>query len=1025
MTHPTLKIYLLDTFAVEIQGEAMSPLRLQKSKWLLALLALRQGRDVEREWLAETLWPDSDRQKALRNLRQALADDLRPKLGAAASALHATPKTLCLDASDAWVDVVAFDAAIKAEILEGLEKAVELYRGPLLKGCAEEWAFLERVTREETFHSALERLAADALAHGKPGTAIGYLRRLIASDPLRESGYMALMEALAASGDVAGIHQVYRDFKGVLNREIGTEPAHETRALYRRLQQAAQQPSLSPQPVVLSLHRRLPVPLTRLIGRERDIAAAVERFRQGRLVTLVGSGGVGKTHLSIAIAEALSTQFADGVWFVELASLKEPGLVANAVVQALQVKELPGQTILETLVSALSSRSLLMVLDNCEHLIDACTELVEHLLRWCEGLRVLVTSRQALGLSGGEWVYRVPSLEVPPLPPVGSAPEADKNTLSRLLDYDAVRLFLERAVAQGMALRLTTSQTLAIAEICRQLDGIPLAIEMAASRVRTMTLEAIRTGLSDRFRLLRAGSRTSLPRHKTLQALIDWSYDLLSDAEKRLLHRLSVFTGGWTLEAADDVYGAEGEDSSPGSVFELLTSLVDKSLVVYEEWEGKARYRLLETVRQYAAERLVESGESDLVRSRHRDYFLALAETAEPKLRGAEQVEWLQRLEEEHENLRTALAWSLSAMGPEVGLRFCGALSQFWWTWGYFSEGRRWCALALAAADGQQRTLERAKVLSSAGSAAYNQGDYITARTHHEESLAICKESGHQNDIASSLNSLGNVALAQGNYAIAHTLYEECLTSFREIGERHSIAIVLNNLGLLAKALGDYASAHTYHQECLVIFREIEERNCTASALNNLGLLAIVQCDPVFAWHYFEESLAISREIGDRNRIAASLSGLGACAEGQGDYATARRLYEESLTIFREIGAQADIADALNGLGSVAMGQSDYPLARMMFAESLTILQEIGDRRGIAISLESFAVLVSFAANMEQAGILWGAAEALREEIGAPMQPNERALYNHTVAKVRQALGAQALSIAWERGRSMPLSSPA
>lgn len=605
MILPAISIRLFSVFAAEIDGVPVPAMRRRKSQWLLALLALRLGKEVSREWLAETLWPDSSPAYALRNLRQSLSDDIRPALGARASLLRTpTKSTLCLDATDVWVDVVAFHAAISSQKITALEHAVSLYTGPLLEDTAEEWVAQDRSACEEAFYGALEKLAADAMRRGDPGRSAGYLRRLVTSAPLRESAQIALMEALAATGDVAGVRKVYRDLRVLLHRELNTEPSPSTRALYERLRKApvdagpsgtlitvSDQASTMAPPSLSTDAHHMPIPLTRLIGRENDVTEVVDRLRRGRLVTVTGPGGVGKTRLSVAVADAVGAEFPHGIWFVELAALSEPELVANTVAQALQIKEQQGKTSTETLITALISRSLLLVLDNCEHLLDSCAKLTESLLSRCAGVRILATSREAMGLYG-EWVYPLPGLEVPPLSELAvSTPSTykPKNLTAHLSEYTAVRLFVERAAAQNRSLRISERDALTIAEICVSLDGLPLAIEMAAARVRSMSLNEVLSRLSDRFGLLRSGSRMALPRQQTLQALIDWSYDLLNDSEQTLLRRLSVFAGQWTLEATEAICHSEQ------NVSQLLGSLVDKSLLVLHTDDGDMRYSMLES----------------------------------------------------------------------------------------------------------------------------------------------------------------------------------------------------------------------------------------------------------------------------------------------------------------------------------------------------------------------------------------------------------------------------------------------
>jgi len=638
----------------------------------------------------------------------------------------------------------------------------------------------------------------------------------------------------------------------------------------------------------------LPYQLTSFIGRQQEIAQLKGLMTANRLVTLTGAGGAGKSRLAMEVAGQLLDAFADGVWMVELAALSDAKVLPQAVAAALTLNEQPARPVIETLGDYLASKRLLLVLDNAEHLLDACARFVDVVLSRSPDAAVIVTSRERLGMAG-ELTYRVPSLRVPG-PGDNLAPDA-------LLTFEGIRLFVDRARLLRPEFSVTSENAALLASICYRLDGIPLAIELAAPRLRSMSMEELSQGLDQRFALLTDGSRTALPRHRTLRSTIDWSYDLLREPEKLFLQRLSVFAGGWTLAAAAEVCAGEGIEHR--DVLDLLTSLADKSLVVPEQEDAQTRYRLLETVRQYARDRLEDTGGSAAVRVRHRDYYLALAEEADPKLRGAEQAEWLRRLEEEHENLRAGLAWSVAEAGTGGGQRLCAALRRFWWTRGHLTEGRQWCTRVLGKAGAEERTRERANVLNAAGVLAFYQGDYPAARALEEESLAIRRELGDRSGIAGSLGNLGNVASGQGDYPAARALYEGSLAIRRELGDPSGIANSLGNLGNVALYRGDYPAAR---------------------ALD-------------------EESLAIRRELGDRFGIAVSLSNLGQVAYEQGDYPAARALDEESLAIRRELGDRIGIFYALEGLAAVVASLRDSLRAARIWGATERLRAEIGTPR--------------------------------------------------------------------------------
>jgi len=644
----------------------------------------------------------------------------------------------------------------------------------------------------------------------------------------------------------------------------------------------------------LSTHpNNLPQQLTTFIGREKEIAEIEAQLTKTRLVTLTGSGGSGKTRLALQVAAEALALFPDGAWFVELAPLTDQSLVPQMLATVLGLSEEPGQSITQVLALHLKSKRLLLLLDNCEHLRDACATVADALVRQCPGVRILASSREALGILG-EQTYRVPSLSLP------DRTQTHIQTPQTLSTYEAVQLFIDRALLLRADFAVTNRNAPALASLCCHLDGIPLAIELAAARVRTLSVEEIDSKLDERFRLLTGGSRTALPRHQTLRALIDWSYDLLRAPERLLLQRLSVFAGGWTLAAAEQVCG--GAEVANGEVLDLLTSIADKSLVVAEQTAGHSRYGMLETVRQYAQELLAENDGSEAVRERHRDHFLALVAESEPKVVGAAQAQWLRRLEAEHDNLRVAVEWCIAAQGTEAGLQLCAALQRHL-LGGHIAEGREWCARALGKAGGASPTLERAKALTVAGTLADAQGDWPAARVLHEEALAIKRELGDRMGIAISLNGLGSVAYAQGDLLCAEARFEECLAILKELGNRRLVATALSNLGSMANHRGDFATARARFEESLGIARELQDAQGTSLALYNLGALNNDLGDHAPAAAQYRESLMIRQELGDRIGIAFSMEGLGNLVGALGGALRAACIWSAADRLREEIGS--------------------------------------------------------------------------------------------------------------------------
>ncbi len=749
----------------------------------------------------------------------------------------------------------------------------------------------------------------------------------------------------------------------------------------------------------------LPAQLTSFIGREREIAELERLLSTTRLLTLIGTPGVGKTRLALQLVARARRAYPDGVWLAELAALADPrsalvpSLVAQAVASALGIPEQPGRPLVEALSDRLWRRTLL-VLDNCEHLIGACAVLADSLLRNCPKLRVLVTSREPLGITG-EVTWWVPSLSLP-----------DQQSLAPteiLAQSEAVRLFVDRARAAVPTFALTDQNAPAVAQICRRLDGIPLAIELASARVRVLSPEQIATRLDDRFRLLTGGSRTALPRQRTLRALVDWSHDLLSEPEQMLLRRLAVFAGGWTLEAAERVASGQwpvvsnriAADHWPlptgHSVLDLLSRLVGRSLVLAEERGGETRYRLLETIREYAHERLEASGEAEEIRLRHAEHYLLVAEEAELKLRGAEQVAWLGRLEAEHDNLRAALRWSIERgradpsagsgqapsadAGQALALRLAGALGWFWYLGGYLSEGRNWLEGVLALTGRAACSTERAKALMAAGTLARHPSDFAAARRRLEQSLALWRELGDRRSIAYALTELGHAISSQGEHATGLALQEESAAIFREVGDTWGLGLALNWPARVALERGDHATARSI----------------------------------------LEELVAAYRALGDRFFLAQWLNDLGDVARCQGDDERAGALYEESLALFRKVNAKIGIAGVLHNLGYVAHHRDDERRAATLFGESLALFREVGDKRGIA---ECCAGLAGVAASKRQsmrAARLLGAAEALLAAAGTTIWTSNRDDYERDLAAARAQLDEGAFAAAWAEGRAMSL----
>jgi non-specific serine/threonine protein kinase len=786
--------------------------------------------------------------------------------------------------------------------------------------------------------------------------------------------------AQAGAGDVLASEAVIhlaRRVEGLAYRERGELALKGISRPVRtwRIQAEAEEGEAeeAPAPTAGTIPHNLPAASSSFIGREQERATVRALVAEARLVTLVGSGGVGKTRLALAVAGDLLDHFPDGAWLVELAALADPGLVPDAVAQVLRIREATDRSPTTILSDHLKEKRLLLVLDNCEHLIGACAALAGALLRACPHLRILATSREDLEVAG-EHRYQVPSLSVPDLthlPP----PE-------RLAESAAVALFVARARERRADFALTAQNARVVAELCARLDGIPLALELAAARVGSMPVQAIAGRLDDRFRLLTGGPRDALPRHRTLQATLDWSYDLLSSSEQLLLARLAVFAGGWTLDAAEAVGAGEGIQA--WEVLDLLESLVTKSLAHLEDTGQGARYGLLETVRHYAWERLrawppQDQTERCATQDRHLAWSLALAEAGAAALTGPGQGEWLARLEAEHDNLRAALAYSLAQpAGARQGLALAGALWRFWYLRGHLGEGRRWLEQALALApEVGDAARARARALHGAGVLAMLQDDNAQAVTLLETSLALYRDLGDRQGLASALNGLGNVAIEMGDYARAAARHSESLALRREIGDRHGVASSLGNLAYIARARGDLDTAAGLH----------------------------------------EESLALRRELGDAQGVATAMHNLAGVAWERGDFTRAEALYGESLALRRHLNDRSGIEATLRDLAMMRVEAGrDTTESIALLRESLAISRALANRLGMARALEGLA-LAWQAEQPERAVRLLSAAAAIRREIATPPAPRQQRILDQNRAALRERLGDAPFDAAWEVGR--------
>jgi predicted ATPase/DNA-binding CsgD family transcriptional regulator len=735
------------------------------------------------------------------------------------------------------------------------------------------------------------------------------------------------------------------------------------------------------QPRSTSRHN-LPAPRSSFVGREQEMLEVKRELEITRLLTLTGAGGSGKTRLALEVARDLVGTYPDGVWLVELDSLSEEKLVPKAVAEALGVHERPGEPLADTLFEVLGDREMLLVVDNCEHLVEAAARLVDSLLDSCPRLRVLATSREALDVEGEvRW----------PVPPL-SAPDPRRSpTVDELERSESARLFLARARNRDPSFTFTLGGAQAVAEVCSRLEGIPLAIELAAARVGTLSLEEISERFEGSLELLTHGGRTAAPRQRTIRGTLDWSHQLLREPEQRVFARLSVFAGGWTLGASEAVVSGGGIEES--EVLDLLSGLVEKSLVIVESTQqGGVRYRLLDPIRQYALEKLEQSAEVEDVKRAHAEYFLALAEEVEPQLIGPREAEWFEHLEEELDNFRAALSWASAHGEAELGLRLAGALGSFWFWERHCGEGRGWLEGALAQ-EGPTSALARAKALGAASLLASELSDSARAKEAAEEGLRLSKEAAIEGGRAPYfvwdspttffLNLLANVSMDEGDHERARALGEETLALGRQADEVQGIVWSLLTLAIAATLRADYEQAEKLYTEGLNLARELDSAYARFLYLVNWGWTSLLQGDPERATAIIEEAVELARE--------------------------------------RRRGFMGLLSRPLDTLGWAALLGGELERAKAQFEENLTLSRELGDKATLSMSLEGLGCVAGAEGEAVRAARLFGAAETLMEAIDYRLVPQERAVLEPYRASVRPRLGEGAWEEALAQGRAMGL----
>jgi predicted ATPase/DNA-binding SARP family transcriptional activator len=1012
---PQLALHFLGTPQLSLEN---SPITAERRKAVALLAYLGVNRVMHsRETLSALLWPDYEQSKAFTNLRHTLweiqqtigegwLDTSRDKIGLNTQA-------------DIWLDVDHFkslldqshaqqDVSLRVSLLAD---AAKLYRNHFLTGFSlkdafpfNEWAFAESEELRRNLAEVLNTLSEDYIALGEAEKAIPYARRLITLDPLNEASHRKLMEVYIQAGQHSAALKQYQTCEQILRKELGLDPQPETRALYKRIRKREAKPvHVEKQMQTSEPMHNLPSQLSNFIGREKEIDQVADLLRKHRLVTLAGAGGIGKTRLSLQVGQKLLNEYPDGVWFIALDSLSDPDLVPQTIASVFELHEAPGRPVLDILTSALRQKTALLILDNCEHLLDACVGLVVTLLTNCPNLRILATSREVLNMKG-EATYQMPAL---------SMPAGNDASLEQLTGYETVRMFIDRATLALTSFTLTEENAQAVIDICRKVDGIPLAIELAAAQMHMLQVSEILDQLQSSFALLSTGDRTVSSRQQTLQASLDWSWGLLTEAEQRFMRRLAVIAGGWTLEAAQAI--------CDGDSLELTSALVKKSLIVVDKGSGRTtRYRFHEIVRQYAREKLTASGEADEVRAEHLKYFLKLSKQIEPGLHGAQQMEWFAQANDERDNLRLALEQA-SKTDTEAGLYISGLLHSFWESFNVL-EGARWLRTFIERPESKDFPRAKAKALYTLGVLQIWDQDFTLAASLAQECLTLFRVCGDKQGEADALILLGYALQYLDRRSAADELYEQSLALARSIGDLRRQALALFRLGY------DRPERQlAYWEDAIALFRKVGDQNFAANLLCVIARFRILLTGDI---ERAQKDLDEAVQLGLlRNKNIGIIGGLweeagfakSLIALLSGDYEQAYALLQDMLTLSKELGNRMGYLWARANLGYVALRAGNLMEARTIFAETTQNFQKDGNTIGVVFAIEGLAGLSVVVGKPEHAARLIGWADATREQIINPRPFLEQTNVDQNVAACLARIGAVVFWEAYEEGKEMTL----
>ena len=1017
-----LAISLLGRFEIRLNDEPTSSFRTKSVQALLAYLVCTAERPSSREQLMDLLWPGMSLKSAQANLRQTiyrlrqLIPEVQGPNGEPVPLLITNRQTIQInpDASSC-VDVHEFVSLIDSDP----EKAIELYRGDFLTDfyladseTFEEWANNQREVYRRQVLEAMEAVTAVSIQNSNYEKAIQLAQRQLEIDNLRESSHRQLMEGLARNGRRREALSHYENLCQLLQTELAIEPSQETRTLIDTIRAdnfAEKTDTPNRLGVKIRNERKrpshnLPQRVTSFIGREKEIEAIINLIGENRLVMLTGVGGIGKTNLSLQVARNIQETFRDGVWWIELAPISDPNLIAQTTASALGLRESAERSIQESVLAYLQKRQCLLILDNCEHLINGVAQFVQLILQQCADVKILASSREALSVPG-ERPYPVPPLTLP----------ENELGLEEWQQYEAIRLFVERTQIVLPDFQLTADNAKTLVKICQRLDGIPLAIELAAARMKILTTTQIAERLDDCFRLLTTGSRAALPRQQTLRALIDWSWELLTEEEQHLLRRLSVFAGGMDLEAGEAICASE--DLPAYACLDLLNELVNKSLVIAKREQGEeTRYYLLETIRQYAQERLTAAEESKTFHGKHLNYFLSFAETAEHGLKGVEQSLWLERLAREIDNFRTALDWAQKT-DVEAGIRLIFALT--WWL--IRSQGN------IREMDGRLtrmfdqpvvvEPLVKANALWMQGMFKFEFTEYNTSKLLLQESLVLYRQLEDSLGMVRTLRRIGRMEWYMGQVELSQQLLLESLTLARSLEDKSEIAAGL--LALADKEI-DYEQALIYLQESESLFREVGDLIGLGRTLTELGNLAMWQGDLKLAQANLEESISIQESLDSRG-TAWTLNVLGMLYAHLGDYASAQSSLENAILICEQTDHPAAKDWAFVFLGYVYLRSGRLVESKQLLSKSYQNFKKINEYTGIIYSLEGLASLAVQHAQAEKGVRLFAWADVRRRKINDPRPSIEQADVDRDIALILEMIDEETYAAAYADGAAMTL----